>query len=160
MKHVSDTEWNEYVAQTCKPRRRTEIDAHVKLCPACRAAMQETLALHDILGQWQVSSAGHDIAQTVTQAVQSGRTPVERSAGTHPRRFFWAAASRIAATVIIGFALGHLSGRNSANEYIAKRQGTAMDTVPAYIAGLDLKFASDLIWLVLEESPAQPEGAQ
>jgi hypothetical protein len=118
--------------------------------------MEETLALHDILGQWQVSSAGHDIAQTVTQAVQSGRTPVERSAGTHPRRFFWAAASRIAATVIIGL-LGPFERRNSAKEYIAKRQGRHGHSTGLY-SRLDPN-CSDLIWLVLVKARAA-EGAQ
>ena len=159
MKHVNETEWNDYLAGVCKADRLAWIDAHVKGCPACRRQMQALRDVEAMLSDWQVNTAGHDIAAKVKQIAQ--QTPrSERSTIRLSHRRLWSYAARIAAAVLIGISLGHWAGKNSARSHIAKQQGTSVEATPGYLAALDLQFASDLTWSVLETEQTNAEDQQ
>lgn len=160
MEHVSQTEWIAYLAGTLQADRKVWIDNHVNNCQACRVALGQTDALNEMLGQWQVDPCGHEIADKVTQAVQSKTIQLKSRAKHLSQHRFWSNAWRIAATVLIGIFLGHLAGRFDAKYRIAKQQGAAAEIKPTYLAGLDLQFTSGLIWSVLEDNDSDAEAGQ
>jgi hypothetical protein len=160
MEHVSETEWNEYLAGNLQADRMVWIDNHVLDCQACRACLGQAVALNEILGQWQVDPSGHDIADKVNQAVQSKPIQFKSKTNDFSHRRLWSNASRVAATVLIGIFIGHLAGRYSAKNLITKQEGTVIEIKPSYLAGMNLQFASGLIWSVLEDDGTDPEGRQ
>jgi anti-sigma factor RsiW len=157
MEHVTETEWNEYLSGHIQKDRIAWIDNHIKSCQACRASLEQAVALNELLGQWQVNPCGHEIADKVTQAVQSKTIPFKNMTIYSLQRRLWPNAWPIAAMVLIGLFLGHLAGRISAKHLVAKQEGTAIEIKPTYLAGLDMQFASGLIWSVLEEDQSAGE---
>ncbi len=157
MKHVNETEWNEYLAGVCETDRAAWIDAHVKDCPTCEVARQRAIALDKMLGDWQVDTAGRSVADNVLQAVESNAKIAEAASRRSLYRRIWRVTGRVAAAVVLGVSLGHWAGKSSAHNHIANREDTAVETKPGYLAALDLQFASDLTWSVLEDEPEDEE---
>ena len=157
MEHIKDTEWHEFTAGSCTAQRAAWIDAHLQECPACRSRMAEFQTVFGLLDNWQVDTSGHEVADKVINAVNRPLRFEAKSIRPLHRRFV-AWASQIAAAVLIGLALGHLAGRISANDHIAQQQNTAIQSQPGYLAALDLQFASDLTWSVLEDEQPDQEA--
>lgn len=160
MEHVTETEWIEYLAGTLPADRKVWIDNHIQNCSVCQKSHNEMLSFDGILEQWRVDVSGHDMADRITQAVQSKSALFESAVKHASHRHFWAMASKIAAALLIGVLLGHLAGRSSARQVIAKQQGTAVEMNPNYLAALNLQYSSGLVWSVLEEEPADSEEEQ
>ena len=156
MRHVNETEWNAYMAGTCDPENAEWIDLHVKECPQCRGRMQSIGHLEEILGQWQVNPAGHDVSERVRQIVlkEAGRS----ASRLRFHRRIVSYALRAAALLLIGTTLGYLAGKQSAQQYIAQQQGDAAELQPGYLAAIDLQFASGLTWSVLSDVPSDAGG--
>lgn len=159
MKHITETEWNEYLAQTAGPERTAEIEAHSAQCPLCRARMQECQKVPRLLDRWQVNTAGHDISAKISHTLRSSAISPRWTNRRQPQ--VWRYAAQLAATVLIAVSLGWLVGRNSADRLLARRQETPLAAEqPGYLAALDLQFASDLTWSVLDTDNTRPEDDQ
>ncbi len=159
MEHVNETEWNAWLAGTCKADRAAWIAEHVNTCRACRQQMEAVRDLESMLAGWQVDAAGHEIIAKIKHAAQQTQADANSTIRLSHRRL-GAYVSRVAAAVLIGVSLGHFAGKNSAQRHIAKQQGFTVDTTPGYLAALDLQFASDLTWSVLETEHANAEDQQ
>jgi len=154
MKHINETEWNAFLAGTCTPDLAAWIDEHVEQCPQCRQRMQSIRDVEDKLALWQVNTADHDVSTKVMQAV------LNDSSGFRPswHRRFVSYALKAAAVILIGFLLGSWAGNQSAQQYIAKQDGSITEMQPGYLAAIDLQFASGLTWSVLSDTPSGTEG--
>lgn len=158
MEHINETEWDHYLAGLCSPERAAWIDAHVDTCADCTAAMQQALAVHAMLGNWQVNTAGHDITDRLTATIDQISETRRRQRTYRLTRRIISWSVPVAAALLIGISLGHLAGKSSAQTHIAQQQGTVIKTQPHYLAALNLQFASDLTWSVLEDDSTETEA--
>ena len=153
MKHINETEWNAYLAESCTPERLAWINEHVKICPQCGLKMQSLHDLKDRLGMWEINTDNHDVSDRITQDLLNDSFKLHRSRSLR----FVSYALRIAASVLIGIALGYLAGKQNAQQYVARQESTVDEMKPSYLAAIDLQFASGLAWSVLSETPLESE---
>ncbi|MBN2136882.1 MAG: zf-HC2 domain-containing protein [Sedimentisphaerales bacterium] len=157
MGHISEIELIEYVAGRLDASRREEVRAHIEGCEECLGRRREIAETWDALGQWDVDTAGRDVAvRTVTLAEQgdgnSGQARLARilRAGLVPR------VLRVAASIIIAVGVGHKLGRYSAAG--STEGGAALTSRPQYLSALGLDWSSELARLVLEDESGEGGG--
>ncbi len=106
MKHVSRPELIRLASGELDDGERSEAEAHVEACEACRTALAEVSALRDLLGEWTVDASSRDAWSSIEQRLDAPST-----AGSRSRRRWVAGASRIAAAILLGAGVGHTAGR-------------------------------------------------
>ena len=153
MEHINETDWNAFLAGTCTPKHSAWIDEHVEQCPECRQRMQSIHDVEDRLALWQVNTADHDVSTRVIQVVLNETSRLRPS--WHRRIVSY--ALKAAALLLIGIGLGFWAGNQSAQQYIAKQDGSVVESEPSYLAAIDLQFASGLTWSVLSDNPSGME---
>ena len=65
MKHIDEIELTEYVAGNLTGTRAEEVRAHLAACSECSQRSQEAVKLWDVLGNCNVQTAEHDVADRV-----------------------------------------------------------------------------------------------
>lgn len=159
MKHIDDIELIKYVAGNLAEAQAADVRGHIDTCPDCSQRIQEIRSLWDALGQWQVDSAGRDVAGRVTALAKEAQLQDMQQPATSARKtILLHQILRIAASIIIAVGLGHMLGEYSVTG--KKPQIVSSQDKPEYLAALGLEWSSGLAWLVLEEEPADTEGEQ
>lgn len=94
MKHPDSTEWIAWLYGEVTPERRLDLEAHLAVCPDCKARV----------GRWRETMGILDQAAVPRME--------EHTATVQVRRLRWLAAA--AAVLVTGFLLGRLSGVSEA----------------------------------------------
>jgi anti-sigma factor RsiW len=156
MGHINDSQIYQYVSGQLPEAEVQRIRRHIADCEVCQSRYQESLALWDTLGQWQVDSSGHQIADRIEAlAAKTESDPGENRTRTIPFMRYFASVLRIAAAIIIAVSGGHLLGRYSLSRS-APGPSVAQDR-PKYVAALGFEWSSELTWTVLEEETVSTE---
>ncbi|MBC8218334.1 MAG: zf-HC2 domain-containing protein [Planctomycetes bacterium] len=159
MKHINDIELTEYVAGNLTGPRTKEVREHIAACPECSQRRRETDRLWDTLGDWNVETAEHDVADRIVTLARVEQSASGRNAGTHVVRMrLPLQVLRVAASIIIAVGAGYEVGRYSVTG--KKPQVAPSQNQPEYLAALGLQWSSGLAWLVLEEDQPDTGGEQ
>jgi anti-sigma factor RsiW len=65
MNHLTEAQLNEYLDGELERRERSAVEAHLAACPACRAALEELLALAAAVESLPDAPLTHDLAPLV-----------------------------------------------------------------------------------------------
>jgi anti-sigma factor RsiW len=157
MKHINDIELMEYVAGKLTASRDGEVREHIAACKDCSERRREAAKTWNALGQWNVETAEHDMAERITAlAREAGQGQQQRVIARNLQIGFLPAVVRVAASIIIAVGVGHQLGKYSVRGHMPV--ATASETRPAYLAALGLKWSSELAWLILEDDSPDVEG--
>jgi len=150
MEHISEITLLDYMAGKLAADESEPVRRHIAECSACASRHQQTRQMWDTLGEWQVDSSAHQVADRIeVLANESERQRRPERKILIPLRSSVLAAFRIAAALILAVGGGHLLGRFSA----ASDEPTAVISTdkPRYIAALGFEWSSELTWTVLDE---------
>ena len=157
MKCLNDIEIMEFISDKLDAERKAQVQEHLANCLECSQRVQESSMLWDTLGQWEVDTTSHNIADKIIAKIENSD-----STRKYPKLFarheFLMDALKIAASIIIVIGLGQKLGKISAGEKptaIASNQEK-----PEYIAALGLDWAGDFTWLVMEDDSSNQENEQ
>ena len=157
MKHINDIELTEYAAGNLTGTRDEQVRKHIAACAECSQRMREMDKLWDALGDWEVATVEHDVADRVVTLAGEEQAGLRRNAGTHGVRMTLPLQIlRVAASIIIAVGAGHKLGEYSITG--KKPQVASSQKQPEYLAALGLEWSSGLAWLVLEEDPPDAGG--
>jgi anti-sigma factor RsiW len=159
MEHINNILLLDYVGGRLTPSESEQIQRHLAECSVCASRCHEVQVTWEILGEWQVDSAAHEIAERIeTLAIENVPQQQPEPKTFVPLRSSFVAALRIAAAVIIattgGYILGKYSAPRSAPEAPAAGGG------PRYLAALDFQWSSELTWTVLEQDTSSGANRQ
>jgi hypothetical protein len=157
MRHIDDSEIYQYISGELPEAKAQQIRQHMAECEACQNRYQESVALWDTLGRWQVDSSGHQITDRIEAlAVKTESDLGENLTRTIPFIRSFGTMFRVAAAIIIAIGGGHLLGRYSLP------RSTPVPSVagdrPKYVAALGFEWSSELTWTVLEEEMPPSEA--
>jgi hypothetical protein len=123
------------------------VQKHISECEGCGRRVEEMARLWDVLGEWRVEAAGHEVADRIEAVSATLERPTERKwrdwifgEGVLP------ASIRIAASIIIAVGVGNRLGEWS----IKKAQ--AVEEVPEYFSSLRLELSSGLTQSALTDT--------
>lgn len=156
MRHIDDSEIYQYVSGELPEAKTRQVKQHVAECKDCQSRYQDAVALWDTLGQWQVDSSGHQIADRI-EVLAAKTESDQRKSRTRTIPFIrsFASALRIAAAIIIAIGGGHMLGRYSLPG--DKPVASVTQDKPKYVAALGFEWSSDLTLTVLEEETVPNE---
>ncbi len=150
MKHVNDIELIEYVAGKLTASRDEEVREHIAACKECSERWREAAKMWNALGQWDVDTADHDVAERITAlAKEAERGQQQHKIARDLQIGFLPAVVRVAASIIIAVGVGHQLGKYSVRGNTPR--AAASENGPAYLAALGLEWSSELAWLILED---------
>jgi anti-sigma factor RsiW len=150
MEHAREIELIELTAGRLNAERTKAILAHLESCPACRTRRQDIQRTWDLLGAWQVQSAGHrDVAEL---AVSSGSRE-ERPVRSIIRFLRIGTAVRVAAAILVAVLAGYGGGRWSVRP---APTGAEMES-PAYMSVLGSEIGDSFSSLVLSDEPSSSQ---
>ncbi len=157
MEHVSDIELIEYVAGRLRASRHEQVREHMTACEECSARWRESVKVWNALGQWDVDTADHDVAERITALAEEAERGQKQHRIAHRLRIgFLPVVIRVAASIIIAIGVGHQLGKYSV---IGNTPGAAAsENGPEYLAALGLEWSSELAWLILEDDSPDVEG--
>ena len=159
MKHVNDIELIEYVAGKLTVSRSKEVREHMAACEECSVRWREAVEAWNVLGQWSVDTADHDVAGRITALADQAERKQRQSEKTHVLRIgFLPAFLRVAASVIIAVGVGHKLGKYSVTGNAPR--DPASQNSPEYLAALSLEWSSELAWFILEDDSSNMGGEQ
>ena len=157
MEHVSDIELIEYVAGKLEASRHEQVREYMAACEECSDRWRESVKVWDALGQWDVDTADHDVAERITALAQDGESGQKQHKIARDLRLrFLPAVVRVAASILIAVGVGHHLGRYSVTGNTPRADAT--ENGPAYLAALGLEWSSELAWLILEDDSPDLEG--
>ena len=107
MKHADDRDLLALIAGHPPDELRGQVDRHVADCAECRGRLDEMRRVHQLLGEWDVTAGGSDLAPAV---VAAARREAPTAAAPAWRRHA-PALLRVAAALVVGAGLGHLGAR-------------------------------------------------
>ena len=150
MKHIDDIELMEHIAGNLTASRDAEVKEHLATCEECSKRRREAAETWSMLGQWDVDTAGHDVAERITALAESdGREQESTEKARILRVGFLPVVLRVAASIIIAVGVGHRLGKYSVT---GKTESVAASkSGPEYLAAFGLEWSSDLAWLILED---------
>ena len=156
MEHVSDIELMEFVAGKLKASRYEELREHMTTCKECSARWRESVKVWNALGQWDVDTADHGVAERITALAEEAERGQKQHRIAHRLRIgFLPVVIRVAASIIIAIGVGHQLGKYSVT---GKPGAAASENGPEYLAALGLEWSSELAWLILEDDSPNAEG--
>ncbi len=106
MKHVRKTDLIRLASGGFDDGERSDAEAHLEACEACRTALAEISAVRDLLDEWTVDAGSRDVWSSIEHRLDAPNVVRRRS---WRRRV--ASASRIAAAILLGVGVGHAAGR-------------------------------------------------
>jgi len=150
MEHVSDIEILEQIAGKLDAERSRVVKDHISGCSECARKFEEVVRTWDVLGKWEIESAGVDVAGTiVSRAEELNISRNKNVLYVLTGRRFMSVAFRVAASIIIAVSIGAMSGVRSAHSELSIN--SVLTEGPDYLAALGLQWSSDLNWSVLEK---------
>jgi len=150
MKHIEDIELMEHIAGNLTASRDSKVKEHLAMCEECSKRRREAAESWSMLGQWNVDTAGHDVAEKITALAESAWREQKQTEKAHILRVrFLPVALRAAASIIIAIGVGHRLGKYSVTGKV--EQVAASKSGPEYLAAFGLEWSSDLAWLILED---------
>ena len=156
MEHIKEIELTEFVAGRLTASRSKGIVKHLAKCPECSKRHREAMKLWDTLGQWDVDTTGHDIADRIHASAKTLQSKHKQDKQLNIiKGDFWVDVLRVAASIIIAVALGQKIGKLSAGQ--TTPPSVQAQTMPRYIAALGLEWSSELTWLIMDEQPSEQE---
>ena len=158
MKHINDIELMEYVAGNLTASRHEEVREHMAVCLECSERWREAAKMWNALGQWDVDTAGHDMAEQITALAKEAERGQQRKIARNLQIGFLPAMVRVAASIIIAVGVGHKLGKYSVTGNMPRAE--VSKNGPEYLAALGLEWSSELAWLILEDAPPDVEGQQ
>lgn len=156
MEHINDIELLEYVSGKLTPVRSEQVQKHLAVCKQCFEHQQEIMQLWNILGQWDVNTAGHDISsRVIAEATKSQNTLTPGILAYITGKEFRRDILRIAALVIIAVGVGNRLGAVSTDK---KDTPSLLSEInPKYIESFGLEWSSELTWLMMEDETSTQE---
>lgn len=159
MKHINDIELTEYVAGKLSVSRTDEVREHMTACRECADRWHKAIELWNALGQWEVDTAGHEVAGRVTAMAEKAEQQQKQSEKTHVLQVgFLPVILRVAASIIITVGVGHKLGKYSVTGNDQKT--AASQSKPEYLSALSLEWSSELAWFILEDDSPDKGGEQ
>ena len=155
MKHINDIELMEYVAGNLTASRHEEVREHMAVCLECSERWREAAKMWNALGQWNIDTADHDVAERITALAKETERGQQRGIARNLQIGFLPAVVRVAASIIIAIGVGHQLGKYSVRGHMPRT--TAFENRPAYLAALGLEWSSELAWLILEDDSPDVE---
>ena len=159
MKHIENSELLEFISDRLPDAKIQQLERHMADCAKCRKRYQDIVDVWETLGQWQVDSSGHEIADRIEAlAAKNESDQLESHTKIIPFISSFKAALRIAAAILIAIGGGHLLGR-----YSVSRKTTEIPVSqekPRYVAALGFEWSSELTWVALEEEAVLDEMNQ
>lgn len=157
MEHINDIELLEYISGELPEAKAQRLRRHVDECAECRKRYQDADDLWETLGQWDVDSSGHEIADRIETLAEKNKS-YQREKHTKIIPFISSLKTplRVAAAIIIAVGGGHLLGRYS----VSQNTPDSPEERPRYVAALGFEWSSDLTWMVLEEEATPGEVNQ
>ena len=150
MEHVSDIEILEQIAGKLDAERARLVKDHISGCSECARKFEEVVRTWDVLGEWEIESAGVDVAEAiVSRAEELNRPGSKKLLYILSSKRLMSIAFRVAASIIIAVSIGAMSGVRSAQSELSIN--SVLTERPDYLAALGLQWSSDLNWSVLEE---------
>ncbi len=147
----------EYVAGNLTASRHEEVREHMATCRECSERWREAAKMWNALGQWNVDTTGHNVAERITALAKNAGREQRQDEETHVLRVrFLPVVLRVAASIIIAIGVGHQLGKYSVRGHTPR--ATAPERRPAYLAALGLEWSSELAWLILEDDSPDVEG--
>lgn len=107
MRHADDRDLLALIAGHLPEERRGQVERHVADCAECRGRLEGMRQVHQLLGKWEVTTAGSDLAPAV---VAAARREAQAAAAPAWRRHA-PALLRLAAALVLGAGVGHLGAR-------------------------------------------------
>jgi anti-sigma factor RsiW len=156
MKHVNDVKMQEYIAGKLTAFEKQEVQKHLAACEECSERRQKAVELWDALGQWEVDTTGHSVADRIMSlAEQEKLNSIKHDNILKLWKEYLPAVLRVAASIIIAVGVGYKLGRYSVTGTAPK---AAVSTgSPEYLSALSLEWSSELAWFILDE---QSNGGQ
>jgi anti-sigma factor RsiW len=155
MKHINDIELMEYVAGNLTASRHEEVREHMAICLECSERWREAAKMWNALGQWNIDTADHDVAEGITALAKEAERGQQRVIARNLQIGFLPAVVRVAASIIIAVGVGHQLGKYSVRGHTPRTM--ASENGPAYLAALGLEWSSELAWLILEDDSPNVE---
>jgi predicted anti-sigma-YlaC factor YlaD len=156
MKHINDIEMQKYIAGKLTAAANEEVQEHLAICRECSDRWRKAAELWDALGQWNVDTAGHDVAERVMAlAKQQSQDSIKHSNIHKLWKEYLPVVLRVAASIIIAIGVGQKLGRYSVTRETPKAAVSTGN--PEYLSVLSLEWSSELAWFILDD---QPNGGQ
>ncbi len=150
MEHISEIKLLDYVADKLPASESEHIRRHIAQCSDCASRCQQVRQMWDTLGNWQVDSSAHQVADRIEAlAAESESRRHSKRKVLIPWPSSVLAVVRIAAAIILAVGGGHLLGRFTTPS--SEPTPTISTDKPQYLAALGFEWSSDLTWTVLEE---------
>jgi anti-sigma factor RsiW len=149
MKHLDEIELMEHIAGNLTASRDSEVKEHLAMCEDCSKRRREAAETWRMLGQWNVDTAGHDVAEKITALAKSAGREQKQTEKAHRRVRFLPVVLRMAASIIIAVGVGHRLGKYSVTGEVEQVAGSK--SRPEYLAAFGLEWSSDLAWLIMED---------
>ena len=150
MEHIRDIEILEQISGKLDAQRNHLVKEHISGCSECGCKYEEMLRTWDVLGEWEIESAGVDIAGAiVSRAEELNKSPNYKLRSVLSDKRLLSIVFRVAASIIIAVGIGAMSGVRSAHSKLSI--SSPLTEGPDYLAALGLQWSSDLNWSVLEE---------
>jgi len=123
---------------------------HIAACEECSVRWQKALEVWNMLGQWSVDTADHDVAGRIIALAEEAERKQRQSEKAHVLRVgLLPVVLRVAASIIIAIGVGHKLGRYSVMGNV--QRDPASQSRPEYLAALSLEWSSEMAWFILED---------
>jgi lipopolysaccharide biosynthesis regulator YciM len=156
MKHINDIEMQQYIAGKLSTSGKEKVQMHLMKCRECSQRWRKAVDLWDVLGQWDIDTIGHNVAdRVIALAEKENRNKTKNDNILKLWKEYLPAVLRVAASIIIAMGVGYKLGRYSVTGFTPK---AAVSTgSPEYLSALSLEWSSELTWFVLDN---QSNGSQ
>ncbi len=156
MKHINDIEMQQYIAGKLSTSGKEKVRMHLVKCQECSQRWKKAVDLWDVLGQWDIDTIGHNVAdRVIALAEKENLNKTKNDNILKLWKEYLPAVLRVAASIIIAIGIGYKLGRYSVTGFNPK---AAVSTgSPEYLSALSLEWSSELAWFVLEK---QSNGSQ
>lgn len=159
MEHLSETELIEYVAGRLPESTNERVEQHIAICRDCAERRREAASTWAALGEWEIDTTGHNIAdKVVTAAGKLNSQPDQRKQSVIFKANFWPYTLRIAASIVIAAGIGHKLGGYSVSQN--KPPAATSQKMPNYLSAFSLEWSSELAWLIIEDEPMAEQEEQ
>lgn len=147
MDHIKDSDMIEYVGGRLSASQNEQLREHIAACSACNDRWEETTRIWEMLSEWTVDTAGHDVTGRIeapSAKTRYHKYPSRPVSILRSRYVFM--ATRLAASIIIAVVIGNVLGRWSVSREVSTEK------TPEYLSVLGLKWSSGFLHSVLEEN--------
>lgn len=156
MKHINDIEIQKYISGKLSAPENEQVREHLATCQECSDHWRKAVELWDTLGQWDVDTTSHNVAERIMALAEQQRL----NSNKHDNilklgKKYLPAVLRVAASIIIAIGVGYKLGRFSVTGFTPKAPVSTGS--PEYLSALSFEWSSELAWFILDN---QSDGGQ